>query len=84
MLTIIPVPKKPKTKSLKDYRTVALTSITVKGFEHLVLHYLKSATNSLLDPFQFAYRADRSVVDAVSLGLHQSLNIWILPTPTPA
>ena len=41
----------------------------MKGFEHLVLHYLKSATNSLLDPFQFAYIASTSVEDAVSLGL---------------
>jgi len=84
MSTIIPVPKKPKIKSLNDYRPVALTSITMKVFERLVLRYLKSATDSLRDPFQFAYRADRSVEDAVSLGLHQSLNIWILPIPTPA
>ena len=69
MSAVIPVPKKPKIKSLNDYWPVALTSITLKGFEHLVLHYLKSATNSLLDPFKFAYRASTSVEDAVSLGL---------------
>ena len=51
MSTIVPVAKKPKIKSLNDYWPVALTSIAMKVFECLVLHYLKSATDSLLDPF---------------------------------
>ena len=42
----------------------------MKVFERLVLRQLKSQTNSLLDPGQFAYRANRSVDDAVALGLH--------------
>ncbi|KAL0146517.1 hypothetical protein M9458_058163 [Cirrhinus mrigala] len=37
----------------------------MKAFEKLVLAYLKDITGSLLDPFQFAYRANRSVDDAV-------------------
>ncbi len=68
--TIIPVPKKPKITGLNDYRPVALTSVAMKSFERLVLAYLKASTGPLLDPLQFAYRANRSVDDAVNMGLH--------------
>jgi hypothetical protein len=67
---IVPVPKKAKAVTLNDYRPVALTSVVMKIFERLVLCHLKSVTDSLMDPLQFAYRANRSVEDAVSLGLH--------------
>ncbi|KAK3542855.1 hypothetical protein QTP70_005441 [Hemibagrus guttatus] len=68
--TIIPIPKKPKITGLNDYRPVALTSVVMKTFERLVLAYLKNITGPLLDPLQFAYRANRSVDDAVNMGLH--------------
>ena len=68
--TVIPIPKKPKVTSLNDYRPVALTSVVMKVFERLVLRHLQSITNDKLDPFQFAYRANRSVDDAVALALH--------------
>ncbi len=68
--TIIPVPKKPKITGLNDYRPVALTSVAMKSFERLVLAYLKASTGPLLDPLQFTYRANRSVDDAVNMGLH--------------
>ncbi len=68
--TIIPVPKKPKITGLNDYRPVAITSVVMKSFERLVLAYLKASTGPLLDPLQFAYRANRSVDDAVNMGLH--------------
>ncbi len=68
--TIIPVPKKPKITGLNDYRPVALTSVVMKSFERLVLAYLKASTGPLLDPLQFAYRANRSVDDAVNMRLH--------------
>ncbi|KAL0151642.1 hypothetical protein M9458_053043 [Cirrhinus mrigala] len=71
--TIIPVPKKPKTRGLIDYRPVALTSVVMKSFERLVLAYLKDITGPLLDPLQFAYRANRFVDDAVNMGLHYIL-----------
>ncbi|CAM4735488.1 unnamed protein product [Leuciscus chuanchicus] len=71
--TIIPVPKKTKITGLNDYRPVALTSVLMKSFERLVLAYLKDITGPLLDPFQFAYRANRSVDDAVNMGLHYIL-----------
>ncbi|KAK3530367.1 hypothetical protein QTP86_024404, partial [Hemibagrus guttatus] len=68
--TIIPIPKKRKITGLNDYRPVALTSVVMKLFERLVLAYLKNITGPLLDPLQFAYRANRSVDDAVNMGLH--------------
>ncbi|KAK3512236.1 hypothetical protein QTP70_001090 [Hemibagrus guttatus] len=71
--TIIPIPKKPKITGLNDYRPVALTSVVMKSFERLVLAYLKNITGPLLDPLQFAYRANRSVDDAVNMGLHFNL-----------
>ncbi|KAI2647223.1 putative RNA-directed DNA polymerase from transposon BS [Labeo rohita] len=71
--TIIPVPKKPKTTGLNDYRPVALTSVVMKSFERLVLACLKDITGPLLDPLQFAYRANRSVDDAANMGLHYIL-----------
>ncbi len=71
--TIIPVPKKPKITELNDYRPVALMSVVMKSFEKLVLAYLKDITRPLLDPLQFAYRANRSVDDAVNMGLHYPL-----------
>ena len=71
--TIIPIPKKSKVSSLNDYRPVALTSVIMKVFERLVLKFLKACTLDKLDSMQFAYRANRSVDDAVSLGLHHVL-----------
>uniref|UniRef100_A0A1A8CJ36 Reverse transcriptase domain-containing protein n=2 Tax=Nothobranchius kadleci TaxID=1051664 RepID=A0A1A8CJ36_NOTKA len=68
--TIVPVPKKPHVTGLNDYRPVALTSVVMKSFERLVLPHLKSFTSPLLDPLQFAYRANRSVDDAINLALH--------------
>ncbi|KAK0154999.1 putative RNA-directed DNA polymerase from transposon BS [Merluccius polli] len=71
--TIIPVPKKPRTIGLNDFRPVALTSVVMKSFECLVLSHLKYITDPFLDPLQFAYRANRSVDDAVNLALHYIL-----------
>ncbi|KAK0156400.1 putative RNA-directed DNA polymerase from transposon BS [Merluccius polli] len=71
--TIIPVSKKPRTTGLNDFRPVALTSVVMKSFEHLVLSHLKDITDPFLDPLQFAYRANRSVDDAVNLALHYIL-----------
>ncbi len=71
--TIIPVPKKHKIIGLNNYRPVSLTSVVMKSFERLVLAYLKDITGPLLDPLQFAYRANRSVDEAVNMGLHYIL-----------
>ncbi len=49
---------------------MALTCLVMKPFERLVLAYPKASTGPLVDPPQFAYRANRSVDDAVNTGLH--------------
>ncbi len=72
-VTIIPIPKKSKITGLNDYRPVALSSVVMKSFEKLVLAHLKDITGPLLDPLQFAYRANRSVDYAVNMGLHYVL-----------
>ncbi len=48
--TIVHVPQKPKTLCLKDYRTVALTSVIMKRFEHLVKTFITSSLPDSLDP----------------------------------
>ncbi len=68
--TIIPVPKKPKISGLNDYRPVAVMSVAMKSFERLVLAYLKDTFRPLMISLQFAYRANRSVNNAVNMGLH--------------
>ena len=70
---IVPVPKKDRITCLNDYRPVALTSVVMKSFEKLILSFLKPITDPLLDPLQFAYRANRSVDDALNLSLHHIL-----------
>ncbi len=45
-------------------------SVVMKSLERLVLAYLKDITRPMLDALQFAYRANRSVDDAVNMGLH--------------
>ncbi|KAF7641196.1 hypothetical protein LDENG_00289540, partial [Lucifuga dentata] len=47
-----------------------MTSVLLKSFKRLVLSHLKAITDPLLDPLQFAYRAIRSVDDAVNMALH--------------
>ena len=71
--TVIPVPKKTQPVCLNDYRPVALTSVIMKTFDRLVLQYLKTCITPSFDPFQFAYRANRSVEDAISMGLYHVL-----------
>ena len=62
---IIPVPKKPCCKENNDYRPVALTSVVMKCFEKIIISLLKAAVGCSLDDFQFAYRSDRGIEDAV-------------------
>ena len=71
---IIPVPKKNSVSCLNDYRPVALTSIAMKCFEKLVRSHINSVLPPDLDPYQFAYRANRSTEDAIATALHSTLN----------
>ncbi len=71
--TIIPVPKKSSPSCFNDYRPVALTPILMKCFERLVMQHIKSVLPPSLDPFQFAYRSNRSTYDAIATALHPAL-----------
>ncbi len=55
----------------------------MKSIERLVLAYLEDITGPLLDPLQFAYRANRSVDDAVNMGLHYILQHLDRPGTSP-
>ncbi len=66
-----PSPKSPKSLALMTRDT--LTFVVMKSLERLVLAYLKDITRPLLNPLQFAYRANRSVGDTVNMGLHYNL-----------
>ena len=70
---VIPVPKKSKPTVLNDYRTVVLTAIIMKCFERIVMELVVSQTKPFNDPFQFAYRAGRSVGDAILIFFTQHL-----------
>src|SRR4029434_5528003 len=72
--TIIPIPKKSSITCRNDYRPVALTSTIMKCFERLVRTHICSTLPNTLDPFQFAYRTNRSTDDAIALATHTTLS----------
>jgi hypothetical protein len=46
----------------------------MKCFEGLVMAHINSIIQETLDPLQFAYRPNRSTVDAISIALHTALS----------
>ncbi len=72
---IIPVTKNSKPSCLNDYHPVALTSTVMKVFERLLKKHICSSIPANLDPFQFAYRPNRSTDDAISQVLHSLTHI---------
>ena len=70
---IVPVPKNSNPIDLNDYRPVALTSAVMKCFESLVKRYICQILPTSFDPFQFAYKANRSRDDAITGLLHTTL-----------
>ena len=60
--SIVPVPKFSSAKEENDFRPIALTSVAMKCFEHIIKERLLSFIK--LDEHQFAYRANRSTKDA--------------------
>jgi hypothetical protein len=67
---IIPVPKVKFPKVYNDYRPVALTSLVMKCFEHIVKRLLCMYIDDHKDPLQFAYCKGRSVQDATLPLMH--------------
>ena len=70
---IVPVPKKPNAKELKEFRPVALTSVVMKIFERLVLKQMNELFPADFDQYQFAYRNNRSTDDAIDCCLQYTL-----------
>ncbi|XP_051785268.1 uncharacterized protein LOC127528439 [Erpetoichthys calabaricus] len=68
------VAKKQTIPSLNDYRPVALTPVVMKCFKKLIRNHIMSFIPPMLDPHQFAYRANRSTEDAVATVLHAVLS----------
>lgn len=64
---IVPVPKKTNAKELNDFRPIALTSVIMKCFEHLIKNRLISWIGHTQDDFQFAYKQHRSTKDACAV-----------------
>ncbi|XP_054603415.2 RNA-directed DNA polymerase from mobile element jockey [Nothobranchius furzeri] len=53
-----------RPKSPNDLRPVALTSLVMKAMEKIIKEHIVRATEPLMDPLQFAYRARRGADDA--------------------
>lgn len=57
--------------------TTSPTLIVMKCFERIVMSHIKTNTTDTMDPFQFAYRLNRSTEDAISTTIHiLPLLIW--------
>ena len=70
--TICPVPKRSRPSTLNDYWPIALTSVLMKCLKISVLRKLKKDSKRELDPFQFAYRQNKGVEDAVLTLIHET------------
>lgn len=79
---IVPLSKKQKVSYLNDFKPVALTSVIMKTFEHLVLSHLKTTIDTLLDPMQFVYRANRSVCGRCRPKDMQEDIVWTFAQPS--
>ena len=58
---------------MNDLRPVSLTSVPMKCLEKLVVNILLTTFACLQDPLQFAYRAKRSVEDAILTFLNNTV-----------
>ena len=72
--TIIPMPNKSHIACLNYYRPVALTPVITKCLERLVLGHIRDCLPPSFDPHQFAYKANRSTEDTISITLHTVLS----------
>lgn len=52
--TVIPLPKSNYAKELSEFRLVALMSLIMKTFEHILKSYILNLVNGKIDPLQFA------------------------------
>lgn len=71
--TIVAVPKLSRIICLNDYRPVVLKLLPAKCLERLVIKHIKNAIPPTLDQYQFAYRENRSIEDAISIAIYTLL-----------
>jgi hypothetical protein len=72
--TIVPVPKNTKVNCLNDYQPVALTSVTMKCFQRLVMAHINIIIPETPDRLQFTFRPNRSTVYAIYIAFHSALS----------
>ena len=70
---ICPIPLQNTPSDIPDCRPIAITSVVMKCFEKIVLHHLLDLTNGMQDTFQFAYKPNRSIEDAILTLQHNTL-----------
>ncbi|KAF7644165.1 hypothetical protein LDENG_00226570 [Lucifuga dentata] len=67
---VTPVPKKPSSWENNDFRPVAVTSVVMKSLERIIVGRLRDDVNSVLDPYQLAYKNNRNTSDALNIVSH--------------
>ena len=67
---ICPISPKNSPSNSSIYRPIAITSVVMKRFEKIILPHLSDLTNGMQDPFQFAYKPNRSIEDTILSLLH--------------
>lgn len=72
----MPIPKSSNLRiPAKRFRLIALTSCDPKLTERSVLSRLTSSASVSDDPLQFAYKPNKSTLDAIASSI--SLNLWM-------
>ena len=72
--TIVPVTKNTEVTFLNNYQPVALTHVTMKCFERLVMAHINTIIPETVDPLQSVYRPNRSTDDAISIQLQTAFS----------
>ena len=62
---IVPVPKKQSLKPMNGLCPVALTSCVMKAFDRVLFVHLQQQAAAFMGSFQFAYRNNGSVDEAI-------------------
>ena len=62
---ICPIPRNNPPSDLSDYRPTTIAYVVLKCFEKIVLHHLLDLAKGMYDLFQFAYKPNRSIEDAI-------------------
>lgn len=69
---IVPLHKKLTITCINDYSLLAITPVIIKGFEWILLNYIKDVIPAGLDGLQFTYRENCSTEDSLFSTSHGS------------